>query len=102
MTASQIIVAIFTSQAVIASAIELIKYLIDRHDKKKVSPERLMLKALGADRLGVLLRDWMHSDIRTAGDWKIIEDLYAGYRALEGNGEIKKLYEEAKEIPTTE
>jgi hypothetical protein len=90
--------ALVTSQAVI----ELIKYLIDRHDKRKQTPERMMLKALGADRLGVLLRDWMHSDIRTAGDWKIIEDLYAGYRALEGNGEIKKLYDEAKTIPTTE
>lgn len=98
MNIGSIIMALVTSQAVI----ELIKYLIDRHDKRKQTPERMMLKALGADRLGVLLRDWMHSDIRTADDWKIIEDLYAGYQALEGNGAIKKLYDEAKTIPTTE
>lgn len=98
MNIANIIVALVTSQALI----ELVKYLIERHDKQKETPERLMLKALGADRLGVLLRDWMHSDIRTAGEWKIIEDLYTGYRALGGNSEIKKLYEEAKEIPTTE
>lgn len=98
MSIGNIIVALVTSQAVI----ELVKYLIERHDKRKQTPERLMLKALGADRLGVLLRDWMHSDIRTASEWKIIEDLYTGYRALGGNSEIKKLYEEAKEIPTTE
>lgn len=98
MSIGSIIMALVTSQAVI----ELIKYLIDRHDKRKQTPERMMLKALGADRLGVLLRDWMHSDIRTAGDWTIIEDLYAGYRALEGNGEIKKLYQEASDLKTTE
>lgn len=98
MNIANIIVALVTSQALI----ELVKYLIERHDKQKETPERLMLKALGADRLGVLLRDWMHSDVRTAGEWKIIEDLYTGYRALGGNSEIKKLYEEAKEIPTTE
>lgn len=94
----EIFIAILGAEAVF----RFIEYLIDRHDRKKETPERMMLKALGADRLGVLLRDWMHSDIRTASDWKIIEDLYAGYRALEGNGEIKKLYEEAKEIKTTE
>lgn len=79
-----------------------IKFLIERHDAKKVSPERLMLKALGADRLGVLLRSWMHSDIRLASEWKIIEDLYQGYVALGGNSEIKKLYQDAKDIPATE
>lgn len=98
MEIGNIILALVTSQAVI----ELVKWLVERHDKKKQTPERMMLKALGADRLGVLLRDWMHSDIRTADDWKIIEDLYAGYRALDGNGAIKKLYDEAKDIPTTE
>ncbi len=94
----QIFIAILGAEALF----RFIEYLIDRHDRKKETPERLMLKALGADRLGVLLRDWMHSDVRTASDWKIIEDLYTGYRALDGNSEIKKLYEEAKEIPTTE
>lgn len=102
MTATQIIVAIFTSQAVIASTIELIKYLIERHDKKKVSPERLMLKALGADRLYVLLCDWKHADIRPASEWETIDNLYTGYKALDGNGEITKLYEECKDIETTD
>lgn len=95
---SQIFIAIIGAEALF----KFIEYLIDRHDRRKETPERLMLKALGADRLGVLLRDWMHSDVRTASDWKIIEDLYTGYTALEGNGEIKKLYAEAKSIPTTE
>ena len=52
--------------------------------------------------VGKMLRKWMHSDVRLADDWRIIENLYAGYRALGGNGEIKKLYEEAERIPTTE
>ena len=79
-----------------------IQFLITRHDEKNESPERIMLRALGEDRLGVLLRDWLHSDDRYADDWRIIESLYDGYRALDGNGEIKKLYEEAKDLKTTE
>lgn len=94
----EILIAVLGAEALF----RFIEYLIDRHDKKKETPERIMLRALGADRLGVLLRDWLHSDVRTASDWKIIEDLYAGYVGLEGNGEIKKLYDEAKTIPTTE
>lgn len=98
MSIGSAIMALVTSQAVI----ELIKYLIERHDKRKQTPERMMLKALGADRLGVLLRDWMHNDVRPASEWKTISDLYDGYIALGGNSEIKKLYQEAKDIPTTE
>lgn len=79
-----------------------VQFLITRHDEKEESPERIMLRALGEDRLGVLLRDWLHSDERLADDWRIIENLYDGYTALKGNGEIKKLYEEAKELKTTE
>lgn len=81
---------------------DFIKWLVERKDKQKQTPERLMLKALGEEKLGKLLRKWMHSDVRLADDWRIIEALYEGYRALGGNGEIKKLYEEAKNIPTTE
>lgn len=98
MSLTQALVALVTSQAVI----ELIKYLIERHDKKKVSPERLMLKALGADRLYVLLCDWKHADERPASEWETIDNLYKGYKALQGNGEISKLYEECKEIETTD
>ena len=93
-----IIIAVLGSNALV----EFIKFLITRHDAKKESPERIMLRALGEDRLGVMLRDWLHTDERLADDWRIIESLYAGYRALEGNGEIKKLYEEASELHITE
>lgn len=81
---------------------EFVKWCFDRADRKNQSPERLMLKALGEEKLGKLLRKWLHSDERLADDWRIIEALYDGYKALGGNGEIKKLYEEAKQIPTTE
>lgn len=70
--------------------------------RKKESPEQIALRALCEDRLGVLLRDWLHADERSATDWKIIEGLYKGYEALAGNGEIKILYKEASEIKTTE
>lgn len=81
---------------------EFIKWLVERRDKKQESPERKMLRAIGEEKLGKSLRKWMHSDVRLADDWRIIEALYDGYKALGGNGEIKKLYEEAKQIPTTE
>lgn len=93
-----IVVAVLGSNALI----EFIKWIVERIDKKKASPERIMLRALGEDRLGVLLRDWLHADVRLADDWRIIENLYEGYTALGGNGEIRKLYAEAKSIPTTE
>ena len=93
-----IVIAILGSNALW----EFVRWIIDRRDSKKQSPERLMLKALGEEKLGKKLRHWLHSDVRTADDWRIIEALYEGYKALGGNGEIKKLYEEAKQIPTTE
>ena len=48
-----------------------VQFLITRHDEKKESPERIMLRALGEDRLGVLLRDWLHSDDRYAVSLKV-------------------------------
>lgn len=95
---TDVVVAVIGAEALF----NFVKYLIDRWDKKHISPERLMLRALGADRLGILLHDWKHEDIRKAADWEIIENLYKGYKQLGGNGEIKKLYDECKEIPTTE
>lgn len=95
----KLVIAIVTSNAAIFG---FIQYLIDRHDKKRETPERMMLRALGEEKLGKMLRKWMHSDVRLADDWRIIENLYNGYKALGGNGEIKKLYEEASRIPTTE
>ena len=93
-----VIVAILGSNALV----ELIKWIAERRDKKKDTPERIMLRALGEEKLGKLLRKWLHSDERLADDWRIIENLYDGYRALGGNGEIKKLFEEASELKTTE
>lgn len=94
---TQILLAVLGSNALI----EFIKWLIERHDKKD-SPEKIALRALCEDRLGILLRDWLHSDVRLADDWRIIENLYKGYEALEGNGEIKILFKEASDIKTTE
>lgn len=95
---STVVVTIVTSQAVI----EFIKFIIERHDRQKDSPERMMLKALGSDRLYALLKDWKHSDDRPASEWETIDNLYKGYKALGGNGEISKLYEECKDIETTD
>lgn len=94
----QIAIAVLSAEALF----NFIRWLIERRDNKKVSPERIMLRALGAERLGVLCRDWKHADVRDAHDWEVIETLYQGYSKLGGNGEIKKLYDECKEIPTTE
>ena len=91
-----IIVAVLGSN----SLIEFIKWLIKRHDND--TPERIMLRALGEEKLGKMLRRWLHADERLADDWRIIENLYQGYTALGGNGEIKKLYLEASDLKTTE
>ena len=98
MNFQQIFLAILGAEAVF----KFIEFLIDRHDRKKESPERLMLKALGADRLYDLLREWKHADERPASEWETIDNLYTGYKALGGNGEISKLYNECKEIETTD
>ena len=98
MDITTIVLAILASNGLFV----FIQFMIERYDKKKESPERIALRALCEDRLGVLLRDWLHSDVRLADDWCIIDNLYAGYKALEGNGEIQVLYKEASEIKTTE
>lgn len=97
-TVAELVIVVLGSNALF----EFVKWLVERHDKKKQSPERIALRALCEDRLGVLLRDWLHADVRTADDWRIIENLYDGYTGLEGNGEIKKLFLEAQQVPTTE
>ena len=94
----QLIAIVLGSNAIF----EFIKWSVDRYDKKHESPEKVALRALCEDRLGVLLRDWLHADVRLADDWRIIDNLYAGYTGLNGNGEIKVLYKEASEIHTTE
>lgn len=81
---------------------EFIKWLVELIVNKNESPERLALRALCERELDQMLHRWLHADERTADEWRIIENLYTGYRGLKGNGEIKKLYEEAQKIPTTE
>lgn len=95
-TAVDVLAIVLGSNLVLEITREIIKRV------KKDSPEQIALRALCEDRLGVLLRDWLHEDVRLADDWRIIENLYEGYTALEGNGEIRKLYQEASEIKTTE
>lgn len=85
-----------------AAIFSFIQYLIDRHDRNKLTPERMMLRALGSDKLEEKLKKWKHADVRTADEWANIQHLYEGYVALGGNGSIKKLYEECSEIETTE
>lgn len=94
----ELLIAIVGAQAFF----NFIQFLIVRRDKRKMSPERLMLLAMGAYRLKVLLKRWKNSEVRTASEWEIIDMLYRGYIKLGGNGEIKKLYTECSKIPTTE
>lgn len=94
----EILVAVLSANALFA----FIQFLITRHDNKKISPERMILKALASDRLYALLCDWKHTDERLASEWETIENLFQGYKALGGNGEIKKLYDECSEISTTD
>ena len=93
-TITTIVVAVLGSNALI----EFIKWIFERKD----SPERKMLRALGSDRLYILLCDWKHADERLASEWETIDNLYDGYKALKGNGEITKLYDECKILQTTD
>lgn len=77
--------------------VEIFKYII-----KRETPERLMLKALGGDALYKWLCEWKHEKGGTAAEWETIDNLYTGYKALDGNGEITKLYEECKAFQTTD
>lgn len=91
------LIAIVLGSNVVAEVVkEVIKAL------KKASPEQIALRALCERELDTMLHDWLHDDVRMADEWRIIDNLYTGYTALEGNGEIKKLYEEASDLKTTE
>lgn len=93
-TVTTIILAILGSNALV----EIIRWFVNGRE----TPTKIAIRALCEDRLGVLLRDWLHSDERLADDWRIIENLYDGYKSLGGNGEIKKLFLEASDLKTTE
>lgn len=84
-----------------------IQFLITRHDNKKKeeqeSPIKIALLALCSERLESLLHKWLKGDFdRTVARWAAIEKLYKAYVALGGNGEIRALYDIAKEIKPTE
>lgn len=98
----ELVVSIFGIVLGANGAFEFVKFLITRADEKNDTPERKALKALCEDKLYELLIKWKHADDRPASEWAIIESLYEGYKALKGNGEIKKLFQECKEIETTD
>lgn len=98
MNVVQMIITACTSAGFFA----FLQFLITRYDNRKDTPERIMLRALGSERLYDLLTDWKHADERPASRWKLINEMYHGYKALDGNGEIEKLYEECKDIETTD
>lgn len=98
MTVTEIIVAVVCSNALLG----FVEFLIQRHDKKKVTPEQKAIRNILARDLLIDMRDWLHADERTAEDWEIIANNFESYQELGGNGKIKKLYDEVKQIPTTE
>lgn len=80
-----------------------IQFLITRHDDKKKeerdSPIKIALLALCSERLESLLHKWLKGDLdMTVARWAAIDKLYKAYIALGGNGEIKALYDIAKEV----
>lgn len=80
----------------------LVIFLITRHDQKKDTPEKRALKNILARDLLIDMREWLHADERYIEDWEIIDNNFQSYTELGGNGKIHKLYNECKEIPTTE
>lgn len=93
----KLVIAIVGSNAALFG---FIQYLIDRHDRNKVTPEKQALLALCSERCETLLHKWMRTDEedRTVARWAAIKRLYEAYRALGGNGEIEELYNLACEI----
>ena len=84
-----------------------IQFLITRHDDKKKeerdSPIKIALLALCSERLESLLHKWLKGDLdMTVARWAAIEKLYKAYIALGGNGEIRALYDIAKEVKPKE
>ena len=92
-----IIIAILSADALFA----FIQFLIQRHDRKKDSPEKRALKNLLARMLMIDMKEWLHSDTRTPEQWEIIHNNYESYSELGGNGKVHKLYDECKELNTT-
>lgn len=99
MTVAQtILLGILASNALFT----FIQFLITRHDQHKETPEKQALLALCSERLYSLLRKWTHGECNTVARWATIEKLFKAYTSLGGNGEIRALYDIAKEIKPTE
>ena len=97
----KLLLAIVASNAAIFG---FIQYLIDRHDRNKVTPEKQALLALCSERLESLLHKWIRLDAedRSVAKWATVKRLYKAYKALGGNGEIEELFIIASEIKPTE
>ena len=97
---TQIFIAILGADALF----KFVEWIIDRRDKKKVSPEKLALLALCSERCESLLHKWLKADAedRSVAKWATIKNLYLAYRGLGGNGEIEELFNLASETKPTE
>lgn len=100
VTITQIFAIVLGSNALF----EFIKWLVERIDKKKTSPEKQALLALCSERCESLLHKWIHADEedRSVAKWAAIKNLYTAYKALGGNGEIEELFNLASETKPTE
>lgn len=111
--AQTILLGILASNALFT----FVQFLITRRDKRiaeeradakqkeldeRLNPLREALLALCSERLESLLRKWMRGDMHTVARWATIQNLFKAYESLGGNGEIKALYDIAKEIKATE
>lgn len=100
MTIAQtILLGILASNALFT----FIQFLITRHDNRKKeeqdSPIKDALLALCSERLESLLHKWLKGNLdMTAARWAAIDNLYKAYTSLGGNGEIRALYDIAKEV----
>lgn len=111
--AQTILLGILASNALFT----FIQFLITRRDKRiaeekeqaqqkeleeRLKPIREALLALCSERLESLLRKWMRGEVHTVARWASINNLFRAYESLGGNGEIKALYDIAREIKATE
>lgn len=101
--AQTILLGILASNALFT----FIQFLITRRDNKKKeeqnSPIKDALLALCSERLESLLHKWLNGDVdHTVARWAAVNNLFKAYESLGGNGEIRALYDIAKDIKPTE
>lgn len=101
MDNTQIIIAIFTSNALFA----FIQFLISRHDKKKAAEnaaetaQSRMILGLGHDRILSLTDKYVRRGGITLKEKRNLEYLYQPYRALHGNGDCEIGYNACSKLP---